>query len=100
MKKESRGRGVAAALDMPLDLERGIVKVTLIGDLSVLVENHGGIRGFSPQRIAVNVGDRVLVIRGDGMCLRFLKKDEIEAEGRIFSVAFEKEGEESYDLRQ
>ncbi|MBQ1251764.1 MAG: sporulation protein YqfC [Firmicutes bacterium] len=92
MKNETRRRGMAAALDMPLELERGIVKVTMIGDVSVLVENHGGIRAFSPHRVAVNVGDGVLVIRGEGMCLKLLKKDEVEAEGRIFGVDFEKGG--------
>lgn len=92
MKNETRRRGVAAALDIPMELERGVVKVTMIGGFSVLVENHDGIRAFSPRCIAVRVGDDDLVIRGEEMCLRLLKKDEVEAEGRIFGVSFEKGG--------
>ena len=92
MKKEDARRGIAASLDMPLELERGIAKITIVGG-SVLVENYGEIRKFSEERVVLRCGKKDLVIRGKGLSLGLLKKDEIEAEGEILGVYFE-EGSE------
>ncbi len=92
MKEKGFQRGIAASLDMPLELGSGAVKITVVDGSSVLVENHGGIRRFTSTEIVVGTEEKELVIRGAGLSLTLLKKDEIEAEGDIFGVYYKKDG--------
>lgn len=92
MKKEDMGRSLAASLDMPAELTGGVPKISITGNSSILVENHSGIRGFSAEEVRVGCCYGEIVIRGKELRLRLLKKDEIEAEGEICSLAFQERG--------
>ncbi len=92
MKKEDMERYAASSLDMPAELAFGVPRIVVTGNQSVLVENHGGIRGFRPDQVRVSCLYGDIVIEGSDLRLRLLKKDELEAEGEIRSVSFREEG--------
>lgn len=94
MKKEDMGRYVASSLDMPAELALGVPRIVITGNDSVLVENHGGIRGFCSDQVRIGCLYGEIIIDGENLCLRLLKKDELEAEGEIYGVSFFK-GERS-----
>lgn len=91
MKKDQIGRNLAASLDMPAELTSGIPKITITGGGNLLVENHGGICGFSAEEICVSCSFGTIVVNGKNLQLCLLKKDEIEVEGELSSVAFRRE---------
>lgn len=93
MRKEEIERYAAASLDMPAELAHGVPRIVITGDQSVLVENHGGIRGFSSERMRIGCLYGEIVIEGEGLRLGLLKKEELEAEGEIRGVYFEKKEE-------
>ena len=93
MKREEMERYAAASLDMPAELAHGVPRIVITGDQSVLVENHGGIRGFSSERMRIGCLYGEIVIEGEGLRLGLLKKEELEAEGEIRGVYFEKKEE-------
>lgn len=88
MRKEDMQRYAAASLDMPAELASGVPRIVVTGNHRVLVENHGGIYGFSPEQVRVACLYGELVIEGRHLELRLLKKDELEAEGEITGVSF------------
>ena len=51
MKKEDMQQYAASSLDLPAELATGVPRIVVTGNQSVLVENHGGIRGFCPDQI-------------------------------------------------
>ena len=91
MKKEDLSRSLAASFDMPDELMTKMPHITITGNHSVLVENHGGIRSFSAEKVCIGSSCGTIVLGGTGLELRLLKKDELEAEGTIFMVRFEEE---------
>ncbi|MGM9567690.1 MAG: YabP/YqfC family sporulation protein [Clostridia bacterium] len=90
MKKEDMQRYAASSLDLPAELAAGVPRIVVTGNQSVLVENHGGILGFRPDQIKIGCLYGEIVVEGKGLRLRLLKKDELEAEGEIQSVSFQK----------
>ena len=91
MKKTDMERYVVSSLDLPAELSPGIPRIIITGNDSVLVENHSGIREFCSQRIRISCGYGEIVIEGKDLCLRLLKKDELEAEGEVCGVSFLRE---------
>lgn len=93
MKKEELGGRLASSFDMPVEFAAGVPKITLGGNVSVLVENHNGIRRFSSEEVRIGCCYGEIVICGQDLQLCLLKKDEVEAVGIIRSVAYaEQEG--------
>ena len=91
MKKEDMQQYAASSLDLPAELATGVPRIVVTGNHSVLVENHGGIRGFCPDQIKIGCLYGEILVEGKDLRLRLLKKDEIEAEGEIFGISFQKE---------
>ena len=90
MKREEMERYAAASLDMPAELAHGVPRIVITGNQSVLVENHGGIRGFSPKQMKIGCVYGEIVVEGEGLRLSLLKKEELDAEGEIRGVFFDK----------
>lgn len=90
MKKEDLSRNLAASFDMPDELMTKVPKITLTGNHSILVENHGGILSFSSEKVCLKCCYGEMEIWGQDLQLRLLKKDEIEAEGEIHAVSYSK----------
>ena len=93
MKKEDLSRSLAASFDMPDELMTKMPKIIITGNHSVLVENHGGIYGFSADKVCIGSSCGMIVIGGGDLELRLLKKEEIEVEGNIRSVSYEEGAE-------
>lgn len=89
MKKEDMGSRLASSFDLPVELMAGEPKLIVNGNRSILVENHDGIRRFSAEEVRIGCCYGEIVIYGRNLQLCLLKKDEVEAAGTIFSVAYE-----------
>ena len=80
---------IAEGLDLPAEAMARTPKVTLIGSLRVLVENHRGILGYSDERVELGGGRHHVVVRGTELVLRAMDSHAILISGNIFGVDME-----------
>lgn len=64
--------------------------VEIAGDRRVLVENHGGVRAYSTEKILVNVNYGAVCVCGCGLELIRMTKEQLVIRGRIDSVSLQR----------
>ena len=77
---------LTARLALPGELLDGVPRLTLTGGGQVLVENHGELLSYSDELVEVGCGRLRLRIRGEGLLLRAMDREELLVTGRIFCV--------------
>lgn len=88
-KIKDKAELLADRLELPSDALAGTAKLTLNGRRRVLIENHSGIITYEDTVIAVDCGGMKTVIRGDGLSLGAMDKQDMLITGRILSIEFE-----------
>ncbi|NPV29222.1 MAG: sporulation protein YqfC [Firmicutes bacterium] len=89
MPRESKKRfeqALAHFLELPRELVMDLPRVTLLGDMQVIVENHRGIIEYTRERVRISTSLGELVISGAGLALRTIFPDEIAVDGKIQGV--------------
>lgn len=79
---------MSEALELPKEITLDIPKISIIGDIQALIENHRGIIEYNPERIRVNSSIGVIRIEGEQMELRNIGSDDIIITGKIKSVEY------------
>lgn len=80
------GKGLesaAAFFDIPAETLPNVPKLTVTGGSNIVVENHRGIRVFSPELIEIDCGRQVLRLRGSGFELEKLTPGELRIRGGL-----------------
>jgi sporulation protein YqfC len=78
----------ADLLEMPREVVMDLPKVTMVGNLQVVLENHRGIIEYSPERLRISVNQGEIIITGEGLVLRNILPDQIVVEGKVFAVSY------------
>lgn len=79
---------LADLLEMPREVVMDLPKVTIVGNLQVLLENHRGIIEYCPERLRVSINLGEIIITGDGLVLRNILPEQIVVEGKVISISF------------
>lgn len=82
-------RGLAEFLELPREIMLNLPRLTLVGTMQCLLENHRGVIEYTAGRIRIAVTDGEIVITGDNLVIRTLAGEEIAVEGKISSVHYE-----------
>lgn len=77
----------AEALEVPEELALDLPRITLLGNISLEVENHKGIISYSAREVRLRVSDGYLIARGSGFKLRSISKMDATLEGEINNLA-------------
>lgn len=80
---------LAEILELPLDVTMDLPKVTIVGDLGVLIQNHRGLIRYDPGRIVVGVGSGQIVIAGRSLEIEEVSSEDMVVRGVIQSVQME-----------
>lgn len=78
------------AADLPAEMMPGMPLVELCGDRKVLVENHRGVREYSPERISVRLTKGSLIIRGRKLNLEKMQAQTLIVTGTVEGLDFER----------
>ena len=81
-------RFLSRFLELPEDLLLDLPRLTLIGDLQVLIENHRGLRAFSPEYVIVETAKGQLEVHGASLHIGAVDREAIIVTGAIVSVRF------------
>lgn len=77
-------------LEIPKDALLDIPRVTLVGGVQLLVENHKGILSFEPQVLRLSLTQGELIIRGNHLRVKSILSKEMVIEGTIEHVQYTK----------
>lgn len=93
MEKKPRRRGaaevLARALQLPADAVAGMPRIELVGDGQLRVERHRGILAYDPTDVHIAAGRLTVRVRGLGLELGTMNRQELLITGRILSVELE-----------
>lgn len=76
-------------LELPLDVSMDLPKVTIVGDLGVLIQNHRGLIQYSPEKIVIGVGKGQIAILGRSLQIEEVSKEDMIVRGTLGSVQME-----------
>ncbi|MDP3487350.1 MAG: sporulation protein YqfC [Bacillota bacterium] len=82
---------IGAVVDLPKDLILNLPRITLVGDLQLVIENHRGIENFDGSYVRIALERGALVINGENLTLRSIHTDEIVVDGYIKALLFEED---------
>ena len=86
-----KGRyGLLDRLDLPGETLPGQVLVEIAGENRVLIEQHRGIREYTPERIGVCVRYGTVEICGRGLELRSMSREQLIICGQIDGVTLKR----------
>ena len=67
----------------------GFPRLTLVGNIQLLVENHRGVIAYSDRLIRIGVSNGELAVRGREMQIKNLYSEELMIKGIIEGVDYE-----------
>ena len=75
-------------IDLPKEVMQDAVRVTLIGDSELSIENYKGILEYEDTSIRVKTSSRALKITGAGLNIKTITDEDIMVCGRIDSLEY------------
>lgn len=77
---------LAELLDMPRDVVLNLPRISVVGDLQVLVQNHRGVKEYTPDRVIIGMENGLIVISGRELVISNIHVEEITITGRLDGV--------------
>ncbi len=79
-------RQLAEWTELPKVLLSDVPFISLTGTTQLVMENHRGLRCCSPQHMVVASAQGMVTIRGEGLLVEILTRDELVIKGTIHEV--------------
>ena len=75
---------------LPAELQDAVFRLTLTGGEQVRIEQHKGIVSFAPEMIEVRGGKLRLRLRGEGLEISAMDREELLISGTVDAVELER----------
>jgi sporulation protein YqfC len=79
---------LAEFFELPKELLLNLPRITLIGDIQMLLENYGGIIQYNDELLRLKVREGEVIVKGKNLIIKHFLADELLIEGKIFSVEY------------
>jgi len=96
-RRERFGRGVANLFEIPEDIILNVTRLTIVGNLQMIIENHRGLIEYSPELIRVGAGNGQIVVAGEELAVGSVLTEDLSIMGRFTRISFEEMVEEGLD---
>ena len=89
-KGEGRFKVIVSELfELPKEVVLDLPRLTLAGNLQLLVENHRGVIAYKEEELRIGVSNGELVIRGRDLQIKNLFTEELLIKGVIEKLEYE-----------
>jgi sporulation protein YqfC len=88
MSKRGRMQRLAGLLELPQDIMLDLPRVTMLGNIQLLIENHKGIIEYTPELVRIRLKQGELVINGSELVLGNLQAEQILVEGTLNEIRY------------
>lgn len=79
---------ISETFELPKDIVMDLAKISVIGNIQVIISNHKGIIEYSKEILRVNTNTGVIKITGNDMYLKTILTEEIIIAGTIERIEF------------
>jgi len=91
-KKHNIKQRLFQFLDFPADADGTVLKITMVADRDLLVENHKGVIRYTDQLIRLHSDHGVVRIEGEGLQLSEFAMERAYIRGSVFGWQIEEKG--------
>lgn len=91
MKKHTENRTtqkIIETLQLPKDICQGAIKVSLIGNTDVWIENYRGILEYTSEKILLQGKGCQVCFEGEGLSVDYYTNEDMKIRGRISKVKY------------
>ncbi|MDU4959806.1 MAG: sporulation protein YqfC [Sporomusaceae bacterium] len=88
MSKKGRMQRLAGLLELPQDIVLDLPRMTMLGNVQMLIENHKGIIEYTSTLVRIRLKQGELVIQGAELVLGNLQAEQILVEGTLQEIRF------------
>ena len=81
---------LADLLDLPRDVVLDLPRISVIGDLQLLVQNHRGVLEYAADRVVIAMRHGRLVVRGEDLTIGTVNPEEITITGQLAAIEFQR----------
>lgn len=78
----------AEILELPKEVIGGVLKITVYGNSSVVVENHSGISEYRDDFIRLKTPEKSVEIKGCNLGIVMVTDVDVQIEGKIEDIQF------------
>jgi sporulation protein YqfC len=86
-KRDLRSK-VASFFELPGDVIMDVARISLVGDVELLIENHRGVAEYRQDRVVLGVPRGKVAITGDALSISSISPDQVLILGKIRSVQY------------
>lgn len=79
---------VASIFELPGDVMLDVARITLIGDMELLIENHRGIAEYKPDQVVLTASHGRIAVSGEALEIGSISPDQITILGKIRAVQY------------
>lgn len=79
---------LSEALELPKEIVLDLPKISLIGKIQLIIENHKGIIEYTPMQIRIGSNSGIIKIQGKNLYIKTIVKEEIIVTGEIDAFEF------------
>lgn len=79
---------LVSLLELPGDAMLDVARITLVGDMEMVIENHRGLTEYTPDRVVLTVPEGQLMIDGAELRIGAISPDQIILLGQIRGMRY------------
>lgn len=83
---------LASIFELPPEATTGAIRLILLNNTDLFLENHQGIKEYTLDRIRIHTARHELVVRGKNLELKNMGAENIVVTGEIAAIEFEGQG--------
>jgi sporulation protein YqfC len=88
-------RSLAETFDIPREVIVDLPKITIMGRLELLIENHRGIVEFHPTVVRLRTACGTVTVTGSSLTLGELSESRVSIRGAVDGVRYGSEGRDT-----
>ena len=88
MSKKGRMQRLAGLLELPQDIVLDLPRITMLGNIQMLIENYKGIIEYTPILVRIRLKQGEIVISGSDLVLGNLQAEQILLEGTLSEIRY------------
>lgn len=78
----------AELFEMPKDTVLDAPRISMVGNMELVLENHRGIIEYTEEKIRIRINNGQVVISGAELIIEDLTKQTVNIKGQIIDISF------------
>ncbi|MFZ5826065.1 MAG: sporulation protein YqfC [Bacillota bacterium] len=87
-RKDGLRDRLVSLLELPGDAMLDVARITVVGDMEMVIENHRGLNEYTPDRVVMTVPEGQICIDGEGLQIGSISPEQVILLGKIRGMRY------------